>query len=86
MSLFLTDPLAIFRPCYIIVLIVVCPAGRYAAVEEDCSTALALDEDYVKAYLRRGVARRHLRKLSDAVEGQSSKSVVFFHKYFSLLF
>jgi hypothetical protein len=40
---------------------------RYAAVEEDCNTALALEDDYVKAFLRRGVARRHLGKLTQAV-------------------
>ena len=38
-------------------------------MEEDCNTALALEEDYVKAYLRRGVARRHLGRLSEAVQG-----------------
>jgi hypothetical protein len=42
---------------------------RYAAVEEDCNTALALEDDYVKAFLRRGVARRHLGKLTQAVHG-----------------
>ena len=42
---------------------------RYAAVEEDCDTALALEEGYVKAYLRRGVARRHLGKYSEAIGG-----------------
>lgn len=42
---------------------------RYAAVEKDCNTALALEEDYVKAYLRRGVARRHLGKFSEAIQG-----------------
>ena len=44
---------------------------RYAAVEEDCSTALAIDENYVKAYLRRGVARRHLGKCSAAIQGNA---------------
>ena len=43
---------------------------RYAVVEDDCNTALALEDDYVKAYLRRGVARRHLGKLTEAVEGK----------------
>ena len=42
---------------------------RYAAVEEDCNTALALDEGYVKAYLRRGVARLHLSRVEDAQQG-----------------
>lgn len=41
-------------------------------MEEDCNTALALEEDYVKAYLRRGVARRHLGKLSLALDGEYS--------------
>jgi hypothetical protein len=45
---------------------------RYAAVEEDCNTALALEDDYVKAFLRRGVARRHLGKLTQAVHGEYS--------------
>ena len=44
---------------------------RYAAVEKDCNTALALDDSYMKAYLRRGVARRHLGNLSEAIEGHS---------------
>ena len=44
-------------------------AHRYAAVEEDCNTALALDESYVKAYLRRGVARLHLSRVEDAQQG-----------------
>ena len=30
------------------------------AAENDCSTSLALDSRYAKAYLRRGVARRKL--------------------------
>ena len=56
---------------------------RYAAVEEDCSTALAIDENYVKAYLRRGVARRHLGKCSAAIQGNAccfvlcSQSILF---------
>ena len=44
--------------------------ARFAAVEVDCNTALALDEHYVKAYLRRGVARRHLGKYSEAIQGR----------------
>lgn len=42
---------------------------RYAAAESDCSVALALDDGYVKAYLRRGTARTKLGKLKEAREG-----------------
>ena len=41
-------------------------------MEGDCNTALALEEDYVKAFLRRGVARRHLGKLTQAIDGECS--------------
>ena len=44
---------------------------RYAAAESDCSLAIALDDSYVKAYLRRGTARAKLGKLKEAKEGQS---------------
>lgn len=44
---------------------------RYAAAESDCSLAIALDDSYVKAYLRRGTARTKLGKLKEAKEGQS---------------
>ena len=54
--------------CGVCVCVCVCVC-RYAAVVKDCNTALALEEDYVKAYLRRGVARRHLGRLSEAVQG-----------------
>ena len=38
-------------------------------MEDDCNMALALNSDYVKAYLRRGVARKHLGKLEEAKQG-----------------
>ena len=47
---------------------------RYGAAEEDCSTALALDDSYVKAYLRRGAAREKMGKLEEAREGKSNES------------
>ena len=62
---------------------------RYGAVEEDCNTALALQEDYVKAYLRRGVARRHLGKYKEAIHGTihtdrlNSVPILYLWFYFS---
>lgn len=42
--------------------------GEYAAAEADCTEALALDAAYVKAYLRRASALKHLGKLLEAAE------------------
>ena len=42
---------------------------RYAAAEDDCSSSLALDDCYVKAWLRRATARTKLGKLSLAEQG-----------------
>ena len=42
---------------------------RYAAAESDCSMALALDDCYLKAYLRRGTARLRLGKTEEARKG-----------------
>jgi len=41
---------------------------RFAAAEKDCSLALALDDGYLKAYLRRGTARIRLGNLEEASE------------------
>lgn len=41
---------------------------RFAEAESDCSEAIDLDDRYVKAYSRRGTARRELRKLLDAID------------------
>ena len=41
---------------------------EWAAAEADCTSALELDPAYgVKAYMRRGTARRHLKKYLDSV-------------------
>lgn len=37
-------------------------------MEKDCTDALILDPSYVKAYMRRGTARRKLRKLESALD------------------
>lgn len=42
---------------------------RYAAAESDCSIVLALDDRYLKAYLRRGTARLKLGKTDEARTG-----------------
>ena len=41
--------------------------GQNAEAEEDCSSALELDGDNVKALLRRGLARTELGKLDEAL-------------------
>lgn len=41
---------------------------RFAEAESDCSEAIDLDDRYVKAYSRRGTARRELGKLLDAID------------------
>jgi hypothetical protein len=35
----------------------------------DCTKAVALDPQYVKAYQRRGVARQFLKLYDDAIKG-----------------
>ena len=37
--------------------------------EDDCTTALSLDDAVVKAHFRRAVAREKLGKLKDAMNG-----------------
>ena len=37
--------------------------------EDDCTTALSLDNTVVKAYFRRAMARQKLGKLKDAMNG-----------------
>jgi tetratricopeptide (TPR) repeat protein len=39
---------------------------RYGAAESDCDVAISLDETYVKAWMRRGIARLKQNKLSQA--------------------
>lgn len=41
---------------------------RFEEAEYDCSEAIDLDDRYVKAYSRRGTARRELGKLIDAID------------------
>ena len=48
------------------------PPGRYAAAVNDCSSLLALDSRYAKAYLKRGVARRKLGRSEEAEEDCSA--------------
>lgn len=40
----------------------------FAAAEQDCDLAIAIDTNYVKAFQRRGTARAALKKFSDARE------------------
>lgn len=42
-------------------------ADFYQAADQDCSQALRLDKDFVKAYFRRGMARKALGMLSEAL-------------------
>jgi hypothetical protein len=42
---------------------------RYAAAEIDCTLALELDGNYLKAYLRRGTARCRLKEFTLARHG-----------------
>jgi tetratricopeptide (TPR) repeat protein len=44
-------------------------ARSYATAEADSEQAIALDATYVKAYMRRGTARKALGKLDLALEG-----------------
>lgn len=37
---------------------------RFQAAENDCTLCLSIDPTYVKAYLRRGTARKNLNKFS----------------------
>ncbi|GIY69958.1 RNA polymerase II-associated protein 3 [Caerostris darwini] len=39
---------------------------QFRAAENDCSSCLSMDSTYVKAYLRRGTARKALKKFDDA--------------------
>lgn len=39
---------------------------RFQAAENDCNLCLSIDPTYVKAYLRRGTARKNLKKFSFA--------------------
>ena len=40
----------------------------WKSVENDCTLSLSLDSTYVKAYHRRGTARKNLKKFSDALK------------------
>lgn len=40
----------------------------WSKAEADCSLALSLDESYVKAYLRRGTARKEMKEYEKAIE------------------
>ena len=42
--------------------------GEWRGAEADCSLALALDDSYVKAYHRRGSARKNLKEYAKALE------------------
>ena len=50
-------------------------ARRFAEAEKDCDAALALDPAYVKAWARRGAARRGRQLYALALEGVSSPSL-----------
>ncbi|KAI1882235.1 hypothetical protein AGOR_G00248600 [Albula goreensis] len=41
---------------------------KYAVAESDCNLAIALDRNYIKAYVRRGAARFALQNLESALE------------------
>lgn len=41
---------------------------RFKEAETDCTTALQLDPEYVKAYHRRGLALKELNQLKEALE------------------
>lgn len=41
---------------------------RYGAAEKDCTDAIILDPSYVKAYMRRGTARKKLARLEPALD------------------
>lgn len=43
-----------------------CISYSYRAAETDCTSALALDNTYVKALHRRGLARKELNQLDEA--------------------
>ena len=42
--------------------------GEWRGAEADCSLAIALDDSYVKAYQRRGSARKNLKDYAKAIE------------------
>lgn len=41
----------------------------YSAAETDCTMSITIDPLYVKAYLRRGVARQQMNQLDAALKG-----------------
>ena len=47
----------------------VTPVTRYAAAEKDCDISLSLDDQYVKAWMRRATAKAKLKKYESATEG-----------------
>lgn len=42
---------------------------RYGAAEKDCTTCIALDESYTKAWMRRAIARTELDRTREAIDG-----------------
>lgn len=41
---------------------------EYQKAEQDCSASIKIDPKYVKSYFRRGLARKHLNKLEEAID------------------
>jgi tetratricopeptide (TPR) repeat protein len=48
-------------------------SDRYQDAERDCTTALSIQKDNLKALYRRGLARKGLGKYEDAVKGLSGR-------------
>lgn len=44
-------------------------AGRFKEAEADCDACLLLDPKYTKAYARRAMARRGLKRYTEAIQG-----------------
>jgi tetratricopeptide (TPR) repeat protein len=51
---------------------------RFSEAEADCSTTLKLEENNVKAWWRRAIARREQGKLTDALNGKAFTLYSFF--------
>lgn len=49
----------------------------FKEAEIDCTNAITLDPQYIKAYQRRGVARQFMKSYEDAIKGMMSTCALY---------